>query len=183
MAINLYLARKYDGGLLPKSLEDQARAVQWSIWGMTEIEPLLIQVLMHRRVLPEDQRDAATADAAAEALAKPLSVLNGALSGRRHLLGGEFTVADLNLASVLSWALFTGVGPVLGALYRRGPLPGSRGAALARRVHVAPGRREGQNPVVHGTSGRSHTIRQARRPQESSCRDLLWDPLRATSAR
>ncbi len=109
MAINLYLARKYDGGLLPKSLEDQARALQWSIWGMTEIEPSLLQVLMHRRFLPEDQRDAAIGVAAEEALAKPLGVLNGALSGKRYLLGDEFTVADLNVASVLSWALFTGV--------------------------------------------------------------------------
>ena len=42
MAINLYLARKYDGGLQPKALEDEARAVQWSFWGMTEIEPHLL---------------------------------------------------------------------------------------------------------------------------------------------
>ncbi|MEE9281149.1 MAG: glutathione S-transferase family protein [Myxococcota bacterium] len=109
MAINLYLARKYDGGLLPKSLEDQARAVQWSFWGMTEIEPSLIEVLMNRRFLPEDQRDAAKADAAEAALAKPLAVLNEALVGEAYLLGSSFSVADLNVASVLSWALFLGV--------------------------------------------------------------------------
>jgi glutathione S-transferase len=31
-------------------------------------------------------------------------VLDGALGGRDYLLGGQFTVADLNVASVLAWA-------------------------------------------------------------------------------
>src|SRR5262245_39410304 len=45
MAINLYLVKKYDkAGLQPKSLEDEARAIQWSFWGMTEIEPSLLVV-------------------------------------------------------------------------------------------------------------------------------------------
>jgi glutathione S-transferase len=37
-------------------------------------------------------------------LPRPLGVLNGALEGRTYLLGDTFTVADLNLASVMSWA-------------------------------------------------------------------------------
>src|SRR3984893_9103137 len=39
MAINLYLAKKYGaGGLYPSRLEDEARAWQWSFWGVTEVE-------------------------------------------------------------------------------------------------------------------------------------------------
>ena len=38
MAINLYLARKYDKGLWPKRVEDGGRAFQWSLWSMTELE-------------------------------------------------------------------------------------------------------------------------------------------------
>src|SRR6266550_74239 len=35
MAINLYLAKKYGaGGLYPSRIEDEARAWQWSFWGM-----------------------------------------------------------------------------------------------------------------------------------------------------
>src|SRR5262245_1674145 len=53
MAINLYLARRYDTkGLYPRSAEDEARAIQWSFWGMTEIEPGLLIVLMNRMFLP-----------------------------------------------------------------------------------------------------------------------------------
>ncbi len=109
MANNLYLARKFDGGLQPKSEADQARAVSWSIWGMTELEPDLMTTLLNRMMLPEDQRDAAAADLAEQQLARPLAVLNGALEGQRHLLGQDFTIADLNVASVLSLATLTGV--------------------------------------------------------------------------
>jgi glutathione S-transferase len=106
MAINLYLARKYDGGLQPKSLEDEARAVQWSFWGMTELEPHLLKMLLNRVLLPEDQRDASEAEAGAAALQAPLRVLDRALADRSFLLGESFGIADLNVASVLSWAKF-----------------------------------------------------------------------------
>lgn len=106
LAINLYLARKYDkSGLQPRSLEDEARAVQWSIWAMTEVEGPLLQILMNRVFLPPTQRDESAARMGEERLAPPLRVLDGALAGRRHLLGDTFTIADLNVASVLSWAL------------------------------------------------------------------------------
>jgi glutathione S-transferase len=105
MAINLYLAKKYDkAGLQPKSLEDEARAIQWSFWGMTEIEPSLLVVLMNRIFLPTNQRDEGAARLAEEKLAPALRVLDGALAGKPYLLGPAFTIADLNVASILSWA-------------------------------------------------------------------------------
>jgi len=104
MAINLYLAKKYDGGLQPKSLEDEARSVQWSFWGMTELEAHLIQMLLHRVMLPEAERDASQIGPAVEALERPLQVLDGVLADRPHLLGDAFSIADLNVASVLSLA-------------------------------------------------------------------------------
>jgi glutathione S-transferase len=105
MAINLYLAKKYGAGTLyPTRLEDEARAWQWSFWGMTEVERPVLTALFNRAVLPVDKRDAGAADAAEKQLAQPLRVLDGALSGGANLLGNDFTVADLNVASILSWA-------------------------------------------------------------------------------
>jgi glutathione S-transferase len=106
LAINLHLARKYDGGkgLWPKSADDQSRAVQWSIWAMTEAEPPVMKLLMNRVFLPEAQRNEAEAKAGEEALQKPLRVLEGALAGRSYLLGDSFTVADLNVGAVVGWA-------------------------------------------------------------------------------
>ena len=104
MAINLYLARKYGGALWPSSEADQARAIQWSIWGMTEIEPNLMDILLNRMMLPEDQRDEAAAEAAEKGLDRPMKVLDDTLADRTYLLGNDFTIADLNVAAVLSMA-------------------------------------------------------------------------------
>jgi glutathione S-transferase len=105
MAINLYLARKYgaEAGLWPGSIDNEGRAMQWSLWVMTEVEQALLSVLMHSRVLPEDQRDADKASRNRGLLKAPFTVLDGALADRDHLAGEAFSVADLNVAAVMSW--------------------------------------------------------------------------------
>ena len=105
MAINLYLAEKYGkNGLWPSDAIGHAAAYQWSLWGMTECEPHLLTMLMHRVLLPADQRDEKAGQKAADAIKAPLKVLDDALKGREYLLGNTFTIADLNPASVLAWA-------------------------------------------------------------------------------
>jgi glutathione S-transferase len=102
MAINLYLSRKYGAGTLqPKSQDDDARAVQWSFWVMTEIEPPTMQIFLHTVAAPEAMRKPEIAKAGHDAIAKPLGVLDAALAGRDHLLAGGFGIADLNVASVM----------------------------------------------------------------------------------
>jgi len=103
MAINLYLAMKYNKGLWPAAVEDQARAIQWSFWGMTEVEPHLLQALLNRLFLPPDRRDEVRAQKAIDTLQGPFRVLNSALAGRTALVGNAFSVADLNVSAVLSW--------------------------------------------------------------------------------
>src|SRR5882724_2565857 len=109
MAINLYLARKYDKGLWPKTAADEGRAFQWSLWAMTELEEPVITALLHRVFLPAEQRDAKKGDDAAVRFQTPLAVLNGALAGRDYLAGPAFTVADLNVASVVGIATMCGL--------------------------------------------------------------------------
>jgi glutathione S-transferase len=105
MAINLYLAKKHAlGTLYPTGLQDEARTWQWSLWGMTEIERGVLTAMFNRAILPEAERDAAAADQAEKDLQHPLSVLNDAVTKTPYLIGNDFTVADLNVASVLSWA-------------------------------------------------------------------------------
>ena len=109
MAINLYLARAYGAGRLwPASVADEGRSYQWSFWVVTEVEPALLTVLMHRRILPAERRDAETVSAHETKLAAPFAVLEGALRGRTYVLGETFSVADLNVAAVLSWAILAG---------------------------------------------------------------------------
>ena len=106
MAINLYLAKTYGGKLYPSNPQDEARALQWTIWGMTELEPHLIPMVLHKMFLPEDQRDPAVVSKAEAEVERPLAVLDAHLSDREYLLGGDFTIADLNLAGALSTANF-----------------------------------------------------------------------------
>ncbi len=106
MAINLYLAAKYGKApFWPESHEDRGHAVQWSFWGMTEAEPHLLTILRNRMLLPPDQRNEDAAVAAVTAMQAPLKVLDGALKGGDHLLGKDFTIADLNLSAILSFAV------------------------------------------------------------------------------
>ena len=70
---------------------------------MLETEALLLDLLQHRAVLPEFARDASYAERDELLLNKPLGVLNGALVEHDYLVGNSFTVADLNVASILVW--------------------------------------------------------------------------------
>jgi glutathione S-transferase len=107
MAINLYVAEKYGKApLWPSTVEGHGACYQWSLWCMTEVETPMIDAVMHRIMLPADQRDEKVAVAALEKLKAPLKVLDDQLQKSDYLLGKEFTIADLNVASVLSIAQY-----------------------------------------------------------------------------
>lgn len=128
MAINLYLAKKYRAeGLYPPGVEDEARVWQWSFWGITEVERPALTMLLNR-IGPDDRRDAVAADQAERALAPPLKVLNQAVTDTPYLVGRDFTVADLNVASILTWARQARVNLA--------PFP--RAEAWLRRCHDRP---------------------------------------------
>ena len=103
MAINIYLAQKYQGRMRCDSPELSGLAAQWSFWAVLELEELLLELLNHRAVLPDFARDPSHAERSELLLQKPLGVLNDALVGRQFLGGDRFTVADLNVASILVW--------------------------------------------------------------------------------
>ena len=114
MAINIYLAKKHRSPLLPSDLQQEMQVLQWSFWVMTEVEKPLLSLMLQRLELPDgpaarylrerSPKDPVVEKQAAEALEKPLAILEQQLTGRDYLLGAQFTVADLNVASVMSWA-------------------------------------------------------------------------------
>jgi glutathione S-transferase len=97
LAINLYLAKTYGGPpLYPATVRGEAEVWRWTLWAQGALEPWI-------------QRDArmqplqSIAGAELDALTRPaLDVLERALSKRDWLCGAEFSVADLNVAAVLS---------------------------------------------------------------------------------
>ena len=104
MAINLYLARRFPGPLGATTLAEEAELLRWSFWAMTECEAHALAILMHRVAMPVERRDPGRAAQAEKAMARPFAVLDAHLAGRAWIAGERFTVADINVASVLAWA-------------------------------------------------------------------------------
>lgn len=113
MACALYLARVHGRGdgasIAPATPREEAEALRWSFWVVTECEADALSVLMHRVAMPEERRKPELADAAEKRLAVPLRVIEAHLqrqcdAGQKWLAADRFTVADLCVASVLMWA-------------------------------------------------------------------------------
>src|ERR1700716_3356216 len=106
LAITLYLAKKHSTGrLYPAALADEARTWQWSMWALNEVDRGVNIWSLHAIRLPADERDAAKRDEALKVVAGPVRVLDAAVAKQPYLLGDEFTVADLNVAAVISRAI------------------------------------------------------------------------------
>jgi glutathione S-transferase len=109
MAINLYLAKKHGGPLAPADLQEDALATQWSFWVTTEVEKPLLFAAANRQLFTAEGRSETEALMALEKLARPLQVLDAHLARHAHLLGDRFTVADLNVATVMDLAPQCGI--------------------------------------------------------------------------
>lgn len=106
IAINFYLSRKYGAGKLwADRLEDEAQIYKWSLFAVTQMETACVDLILHRKVLDAKVRNPGIAQAAEKKLMKPLGVLNNHLAGKDFLVAGKFTVADINMAGVLTYAL------------------------------------------------------------------------------
>ena len=103
MAINLHLARTRPSALTPDDAVGWSRAEMWSFWVMTECEGTLLSAVVAKQGLFGYEKNAARADRRFAQLERPFDVLDAHLADRDWLIASRFTVADLNVASVLSW--------------------------------------------------------------------------------
>jgi glutathione S-transferase len=112
MACALYIARVHgraDGqSISPATPREEAEALRWSFWTVSELEKDALTVLMHRMAMPAEQRKPELADQAESRLKVPLAVLEQHLQaqhakGEAYLAANRFTVADVCVASVASW--------------------------------------------------------------------------------
>ena len=102
MAINLYLARKAASSLAPADLWEEGQATQWSFWAVTEVEKPLLLAACNRMLFAEHERSSLELDQMLTRLHRPFAVLDAHLSKYPYVLGGRFTVADLNIAAMMS---------------------------------------------------------------------------------
>jgi glutathione S-transferase len=122
LAITLYLAKKHSTGrIYPATLEGEAKAWQWTLWAANEVERGVNIWSLHAVRLPPEERNAQRLAEALAVLASPFRMLDGALADRPYLLGNDFTIADLNVAAVISRIIDGDLSatPRLGAWLRR----------------------------------------------------------------
>ena len=93
LAINLYLAKKHGGPLAPATVAEDGEIGMWSLWAATEVEPHSLGIVQN-----------GPSEAAIGALRGPFAVLDRALAETGWLVGGRFTVADINAAEVVRYA-------------------------------------------------------------------------------
>jgi glutathione S-transferase len=105
LAINLYLAKKHGGPLAPANVAEDGQMTMWALWAATEVETQALNVASHRAGNPSGGRDPKIADAAVAVLRRPFAVLDQALAPSGYLVGDRFTVADINVAEIVRYAL------------------------------------------------------------------------------
>lgn len=105
LAINLYLAKKHGGGLAPANVAEDGLMTMWTLWAAADVEPHSINVLYHTIGKPPAERDPKIAAAAIEALKPLFEVLDRHLAATGFVVGSRFTVADLNVAEVIRYAM------------------------------------------------------------------------------
>ena len=114
LAILLHLAETYgpQADLWPAAGSARAEALCWSVWGMTEVHPYMLQYLYHGLDTPvsyaPDQRSKATAAYNHGQLLRLLDALNERLAARDHILDA-FSLADIPAASVLLFGVASGL--------------------------------------------------------------------------
>ena len=99
LAINLYLSKKYasvSSSLRIADARHEAKVSSWGLWAQGAIEPW---VQRDKKVLKLLHPISASV---AKYLVEPLSKLETTLTTSQWLLGSGFTLADLNVANVLS---------------------------------------------------------------------------------
>jgi glutathione S-transferase len=95
LAINLYLAKKHGGALAPANVVEDGAMSMWSLWAVTEVEPNALSLLY---------KGTAPAETEIAALRAPFAVLDAALAKDGYLVGGRFTVSDINVAEIVRYA-------------------------------------------------------------------------------
>jgi glutathione S-transferase len=101
LAISLYLARKYGGDIGPKDINEEALMIQWSLFAATSIETPALKIQQTNADTDDGKSEI---EVAARLLKRPFDVLEKHFSKNSHMVGGRFTVADINVAEIVRYA-------------------------------------------------------------------------------
>ena len=99
------LADRYPEKGLAPALDDPRRSAyeQWMFFVPGSLEPPAFDVLLHTRILPEQQRVAAIVPFATKRYRRVLGMLEKELDHGGYLLGDTFSAADIMAGTTLTW--------------------------------------------------------------------------------
>lgn len=98
-AINQYLAEKYKSELLGRTTHERAEVSQWTWWVAAHVQTYFEDImffLMYERGTEED------AIRSGEEVKKFLHILDQHVSEQDFIVGQDFSLADINVASVIN---------------------------------------------------------------------------------
>lgn len=98
-AILLYLADK-TGQLIPQDAAARYETIQWVMWQMGGLGPMLGQLGFFHKFAGKDYEDKRPRDRYVAESKRLLGVLNQRLAGRQWVMGEQYTIADI---AVLPW--------------------------------------------------------------------------------
>ena len=94
-AILWYLAEKY-GRFLPAGEKARSQALQWLMFQMSGIGPMMGQAMYFQRIAePQGHRDDYAIDRYVAESRRLLEVLDGQLAGKPYLLGDDYSIVDM----------------------------------------------------------------------------------------
>jgi glutathione S-transferase len=110
-AISKYLADKHNSFYYPRDLERRAIIDQWIDFSNIHVQTALGRVFFNRVVAPSQglEVDGRSASYGTKLLESYLPVIDAQLAKHGFLAGGEISLADLNLLSILDPAEVSGV--------------------------------------------------------------------------
>ncbi len=96
LSITQYLAQAYGGALGPANAAEAALIAQWTLHAVSAIEAASLTILQ--------STDADTTAKATASLQRPFARLEVHLATHDYLVGGRFTVAEVNVAETLRYS-------------------------------------------------------------------------------
>lgn len=100
LAINTYLAETHKSELLGTTAAERGEVNQWSLWALMHLygDAMHALVIKKWRNTPESDHT----KQALQDLPKWFGILNTHLTGKDYMVGGKFSLADINVMSVVN---------------------------------------------------------------------------------
>jgi glutathione S-transferase len=110
-AICAYLADKFPQKRLAPPVGSASRGLyyQWLFYAMATMEPPVVKVFLHTRMLPEPKRSAEVAEEGRTQWAQVARTLEAALEGKTFLVDDAFSAADVVVGGIAGWSGFLGL--------------------------------------------------------------------------